>query len=246
MSGQYDHIAGIYESIFPLSDAAFSFMRERAGGKGSKLLDAGCGTGELALRLQQAGFEVTAFDLESSMIGRAEAGKRRLGLSGPEFLVMGMEEMGERLPAGAFSLVSCIGNTIAHLEDRATVTAFLRACARLLLPGGTLALQLLDYRYILESRPEQLPPLTAEGYRFLRAYDYRELPGHILFTTRLETAGGELVEERRVRLYPVTGLTLEDILTDLGFSDLRFFGGFSGEPPGGGRLPLVLSARNVR
>ncbi len=240
--GNYDHIASIYENIFPLSEEAFSFIRERAGSEGSDILDAGCGTGELAISLQKSGYEVSAFDLESSMIEKAEKRRRELALSGPRFLSMGMEEMGRRLSGDRYSLICCIGNTIAHLDGEDAAGRFLADASDLLLPGGSLVLQLLNYRMILETRPGELPPIELEAYRFLRFYDYSGLPGSLLFTTRLEDREGRLLDERRVKLFPLTDVMIESALSGCGFGDIRFFGGFSGEAPGRGRLPLVVSA----
>jgi SAM-dependent methyltransferase len=240
--GNYDHIAAIYEKIFPLSEEALAFISGRAGGRGAEVLDAGCGTGELAISLQKSGYKVTAFDLEPSMIEKAEKRRKEEALAGPRFLSMGMEEMSSRLSGSSYSLISCIGNTIAHLDGPAAADRFLSDASDLLIPGGSLVLQLLNYGLILETRPAALPPIELEGYRFLRFYDYSALPGSLVFTTRLEDPEGVLLDERRVRLFPLTDTMIGDALSGIGFGDIRFFGGFSGEAPGKGRLPLVVSA----
>jgi SAM-dependent methyltransferase len=224
--GNYDHIAAIYEKIFPLSEEALAFISGRAGGRGAEVLDAGCGTGELAISLQKSGYKVTAFDLEPSMIEKAEKRRKEEALAGPRFLSMGMEEMSSRLSGSSYSLISCIGNTIAHLDGPAAADRFLSDASDL----------------ILETRPAALPPIELEGYRFLRFYDYSALPGSLVFTTRLEDPEGVLLDERRVRLFPLTDTMIGDALSGIGFGDIRFFGGFSGEAPGKGRLPLVVSA----
>src|SRR4029434_5965499 len=48
-------------------------LRERALPAGASILDAGCGTGSLALMLAASGYRVTGVDYSSEMIARARA-----------------------------------------------------------------------------------------------------------------------------------------------------------------------------
>jgi glycine/sarcosine N-methyltransferase len=240
---QYDHIAAIYQTIFPLLDAAVSFIRSYAGPPGGSLLDVGCGTGELALTLQKEGYQLTAFDLEPEMIRQAEAQRESLSLEeGPRFLTAGMEEMADFLPHSHFSLIYCIGNTISHLSGPEALHRFCTEAHELLQSQGRLVLQLLDYDAILEQRPAFLPKIEAGKYTFLRFYDYSFLPEKLVFTTKLEETDGPLLEERKLSLYPFARADLEMALSSSGFSPPCFYGGFDRSPAGGGKLPLVVSA----
>src|SRR5258708_7404922 len=57
------------------------FASKRVASRNPYLLDLGCGTGRLALRFLEAGYEVTGLDLSEDMLALAEArcAKYRIG-----------------------------------------------------------------------------------------------------------------------------------------------------------------------
>src|SRR5262249_48694894 len=54
-------------------DRLIALLKERGVAPPASVLDAGCGTGTLALHLAAAGYRVTAVDLSAAMIGTARA-----------------------------------------------------------------------------------------------------------------------------------------------------------------------------
>lgn len=97
----------------------------------ARILDAGCGTGRVAVRLAELGYDVVGVDVDATMldVARAEAPDLdwRLGDLASFDLGPGME--------GAFDVVLVAGNTIPLLEHG----TLLDACERLahhLTPGG--------------------------------------------------------------------------------------------------------------
>lgn len=89
----------------------------------ARVLDAGCGTGRIAVRLDELGYDVVGVDVDPSMlaVARAEAPGLDWRLGDLATLDLGPEMH------GAFDLVLVAGNTLPLLEP-GTLTA---ACARL-------------------------------------------------------------------------------------------------------------------
>ena len=95
----------------------------------SSILDAGCGTGRIAIELHRRGFQVTGVDLDADMI---EAARRKAPHM--EWLVDDLARM--TLPM-RFALIAMPGNVMIYCrpEDRALIVANL---ARHLEVGGVL------------------------------------------------------------------------------------------------------------
>jgi 2-polyprenyl-3-methyl-5-hydroxy-6-metoxy-1,4-benzoquinol methylase len=95
----------------------------------SSVLDAGCGTGRVAIELARTGIEVVGVDVDASMLATA----RRLG---PR--VTWVESDLAALDLGrTFDVVVMAGNVLLFTPS-GTEAAVVAACARHLRPGGTL------------------------------------------------------------------------------------------------------------
>jgi 2-polyprenyl-3-methyl-5-hydroxy-6-metoxy-1,4-benzoquinol methylase len=97
-------------------------------GRGSRILDAGCGTGRIADHLADCGHDVLGVDLDADLISAGRAHYPGLALRQLDLL--------EVSPAlGMFELVVCAGNVMLYLEP-GTERAVLAALASVLAPGG--------------------------------------------------------------------------------------------------------------
>jgi 2-polyprenyl-3-methyl-5-hydroxy-6-metoxy-1,4-benzoquinol methylase len=100
-----------------------------------RLLDIGCGTGQLAIEAAADGLSALGVDFAQEMIDQCNANKAAAG-SAAEFLCASALD----LPAdiGSCDILSAQGFIeYISLDD---LTAFLRTCRELLVPGGMLAL----------------------------------------------------------------------------------------------------------
>jgi S-adenosylmethionine-dependent methyltransferase len=102
-----------------------------------RVLDAGCGLGELAVELARSGSEVVAADASEPMLTEAE---RRAGDSSVRWVAVEVERAAERFADERFDLVLC-HNVLGYVADPATTCASL---ATLLEPGGMLSLTVLN------------------------------------------------------------------------------------------------------
>jgi len=102
---------------------------------GQRVLDAGCGLGQLAIRLAQAGHEVAALDFAEGMIASAQENAVRAGAT-VEWRQLAVEDAAGVFPPESFDLVLC-HSVLSYVRDPAAVV---RDLAGLLRPGGILSL----------------------------------------------------------------------------------------------------------
>jgi glycine/sarcosine N-methyltransferase len=150
----------------------------------SRVLDMACGTGQHAIALGRAGYDVTAADLSAGMISRARANAAAAGVP----ITVSQLGFGEiQSPMGArsdrphearlqpFDAILCLGNSLPHLLTEAQMVRALTDMARALKPGGILIVQLRNFRRVLDRQERFMPPeahTSADGeWVFFRFYD---------------------------------------------------------------------------
>ena len=169
---------------------------ERLGTLEGRLVDLGCGGGELCAHAAGLGFQVIGVDIADGMIGEAQG--RRQALPEParrrlELRVGNALDSG--LPAGFADAVTAIG-LVEYLEGDDT---FFREAARLLRPGGVLVVSCRNRLFNLASlndytREEieggQASTLLVELQAFVKDAGEPDRLGE--FAARLRHAAGEL------------------------------------------------------
>ncbi len=177
----FDRIAPVYDGMnramtLGLDRKWRRLTAEAVVRPGDRVLDACCGTGDLALADARAGGRVTGVDFSAEMLARAER-------KAPEFDWVQADAAALPFPAGSFDAVT-VGFGIRNLAD---LEAGLRELARVLLPGGRLGcLEITRPRGVL--RPffrlwfDGLVPLAGKVLPGGAAYSYlpasvRRFPG---------------------------------------------------------------------
>lgn len=130
----HDEIAAVMDPRempkVPLSTLDSSVLEQIEVRPGARVLDLGCGSGDLTLHLLERGAHVTALDLSPGMIRLAE---RRVAIHGSgataTFVAAPVEQTG--LPDEHFDVV--VGRFILHHLDARLAS---REIARILRPGG--------------------------------------------------------------------------------------------------------------
>jgi len=113
-------------------------VKARAPFSGLSLIDIGCGGGLIAEPMRRMGFEVTAIDASSENIGTARAHADQVGLD-IAYRAATVEQMVEA-GAGPFDVVL----TMEVIEHVADPEAFIRACSKLIKPGGLMIVATLN------------------------------------------------------------------------------------------------------
>lgn len=110
---------------------------ERLGSPRGRLVDLGCGGGELCAHAATLGFAVIGIDSAEGMVAEAEARRMSLPPDVQKRLALAQADIfANGLPAGGADAVTAIG-LLEYLDDD---HAFLTEAARLLRPGGVLVI----------------------------------------------------------------------------------------------------------
>jgi SAM-dependent methyltransferase len=126
----------------------------------ARIVEVGCGTGQMSLYLARADRIVVGADLTLASLRLAEAARRRFGLEGVRFVESDLNRPGLR--EGAFDVVYCSG-VLHHTPDPRA--AFARV-ARLARPGGMVVIGLYNAIARLPLRLRRLVARTS-GYRWI-------------------------------------------------------------------------------
>jgi SAM-dependent methyltransferase len=103
-------------------------VAELAGDPPALVLDAGCGTGRVAIELARRGYDVVGIDTEAAMLDTARA-------KAPDLEWMLADLSSAALPESRFDLVVAAGNVMIFLE-LGTEAAVMSNLARTVTPGG--------------------------------------------------------------------------------------------------------------
>lgn len=236
----YSVLSRYYDEVFPLSEECSGFVQKNMNSGGS-LLDAGCGTGELVLRLQKEGIQAYGFDLDEGMILSAASAAADAGLPGNDlFRITNLSEMKNQYEDKSQDVLSCLGNTLIHIPFNEQFQ-FLQDTAKVLKPGGLLILQILNYNNILHEGMK-FPLIETENCIFRRTYEARELEGELNFVTELIIKKSGETYTNSIIHYPLLPETLMAALSMSGYSSWETFGSYDGSPAGEGKLPLIITA----
>lgn len=129
---------GEFKPLHDLNPLRLDYIDRRAGIAGKRVVDVGCGGGLLSEGMSHRGAEVLGIDLaggalEVARLHALETGARL------EYRQITVEALAEEMP-GQFDLVTCL-EMLEHVPDPASV---LRACARLVKPGGDVVVSTLN------------------------------------------------------------------------------------------------------
>lgn len=118
-------------------------LLEERGQRTGRVLDAGCGTGSLALLLAGRGYGVVGIDLSEAMI---EIARRKDANGSVTWRVADITAFDVLDTGGPFDLVTCVADTLNHLETLDEWEAAFRCFAAHLRPGGRLLLDAMTCR----------------------------------------------------------------------------------------------------
>jgi len=214
------------------------------------VLDTACGTGWHAIALAQKGYTTAGCDASRAMIERARTNAAQAGVN-VRFETADFQRLD--LFPGKFNAILCLGNSLPHLLSREElVTAFEQILGRLE-HDGLIILHNLNYDLRLKTKPRFFSASGSADTLVWRFADYGSqfITFHTaLFERKNPDESTKVlswsVEVNSTLQRPWLSRDLDDVLTQVGFGDIRHFGGLDGssyEPEKSGDLVIVAQAR---
>jgi glycine/sarcosine N-methyltransferase len=199
-----------------------------------RLLDLGSGTGEHARFLAAHGYEVVGVDSSPSMLEKSAAEPAE----GDVRFAFGDIREVDRVVEGKFGAAICIGNVLPHLTERDDLQRFARALRSVILPGGPVLIQILNYDRI-EAKKERALPINFlpdpddpdATIVFVRLMELQPDGRVIFIPSSLKLRSDreeplELVSSQRVEIRGWRNADLERAFRENGFTSSTTYGAF--------------------
>ncbi|MFT7186616.1 MAG: 2-polyprenyl-6-hydroxyphenyl methylase/3-demethylubiquinone-9 3-methyltransferase [Pseudohongiellaceae bacterium] len=127
-----------FKPLHDINPLRLNYIDERARLPGKRVLDVGCGGGILSEGLCQRGAHVMGIDMGVAPLSVAKLHGLESGIE-VEYQQITVEALAEQ-QAGTFDVVACL-EMLEHVPDPASI---IKACAKLLKPGGQLFLSTIN------------------------------------------------------------------------------------------------------
>lgn len=159
-----------FKPLHDINPLRLNYIDERAHLPGKRVVDVGCGGGILSEGLCQRGAHVMGIDMGEAPLSVAKLHGLESGFE-VNYQQMTVEELAEQ-QAGTFDVVTCL-EMLEHVPSPASV---IKACAKLLKPGGHLFLSTINrnpkaYLFAIvgaEHILKMLPKGTHEFKKFIK------------------------------------------------------------------------------
>jgi SAM-dependent methyltransferase len=226
VADSYDTLAGVYEWLVPEPlrtprGAAEAFAGiVRTFDAGARILDCAAGTGQLAVGLALAGFEVVASDASAAMVRRTRALAARHAVDVPA-VRCSWEELAAQGWRESFDAVFCVGNSLTHAAGKTGRRAALRAMAGVLRAGGLLVVTSRNWERVRDKGSglevaDQLAVLDGERALVVHAWTIprRWDEPHFLdvAVARIDDSGGVTTSGEKLPFWP---FRVDELAADL-------------------------------
>ena len=242
----YDAIAHRYDAhgwdwYAPTTgERLLALLAERGVTAGSRILDAGCGTGTLALRLAGAGYEVAGVDLSPSMIERAR-GKdtaRRVDWREGDITALELDTR--------FDAIVTVADVLNHLPDLDRWEAAFRSFHRHLRPGGLLVADVMTARGLAQMDQQSVQERGGVTLILAIVWEPRERRSTLKVTSFAPAPSDPGRYERTSETISEWAFPIADVLERVahaGFSPVERVWGTEAEAEDDDRLTILARAR---
>jgi SAM-dependent methyltransferase len=171
----YSWILGDFDTAYHANVDLFERLR-LSPEQGDLAADLGCGPGCQSLPLAERGFRVVAIDFCQELLDElAERGGDLQITTVCDDLTDFEQHIGD-----SPDLIVCMGDTLVHLPDSASVDQLIDRVCSALKPGGTFVYSIRDYVSSEPTGADRFVPIRADNQQIFTCFlDYREKVVHV-------------------------------------------------------------------
>ncbi|WP_425447078.1 class I SAM-dependent methyltransferase [Dethiothermospora halolimnae] len=226
--GFYEELSNYYDVIFPVSDKKVKFLNDKVN-RNSDILDIACGTGNYTIELSKLGHNVDGIDLDGEMIERAinKSNDEDVDINVIKGNMLSIKEI---FKDKKYDMVFSLGNSVVHLNSIEDVKKLVYDVYSILNENGSLIIQIINYDRILKYSIDHLPTIDREekGVKFIRNYCFKN--NKVYFNTEIVLTNKEESYKNSIPLLPLKSSEILNILEEVGFENIKFYGDFDGNP----------------
>jgi glycine/sarcosine N-methyltransferase len=212
-------------------------------------LDVACSTGFHVIMLRRLGLDAVGIDASPKMIEKARTNSVTCGVT-VEYILGDFTNMSKRFSEG-FDLITCLGDTVAHLKSGQDLKKLFQEVYKSLSPGGLFVIHSRNYDFIMKHQARFTPPTGSrngtEETLFFRLLDFNPK------SLNLSIAKFRWHENRwessvyTTEIYPYLKRELESALRSVGFAKLESYRNYNFEDydPNGSDLILIAQKKGV-
>jgi 2-polyprenyl-3-methyl-5-hydroxy-6-metoxy-1,4-benzoquinol methylase len=208
-------------------------------------LDIGCSTGFHVVMLRRMGIDSSGIDSSPKMIEKAKANAIACGVN-VEYILGDMTQLSRRFSEG-FDLITCLGDTLAHVGNKKDVSRTLKEIQNCLNPNGLFVIQSLNYANIIKKKirflPPSLPPNLMSETQYFRTLDYTKGSFILNLTEHAWYKNKWAVSNFSTKITPYTKKELETLLKLAGLKQIQSYQNFNFEDYDVNETNLILVAR---
>lgn len=213
----YTRFSDVYDEIFPLKNDKLNFLTEFIQDKES-VLDIGTATGSFLQLAQEHQLNAQGFDLDARMVSLAQ--EKNLNV-----WQMDMNDL--NTITDNFDLITCLGNTLAHLDNLEDLDKFMKENYRILNNQGELLIQVVNFNKTLKDDVHKLPTLYNDSKTISLEREYKKNDYKLHFNNVLTIAKSQY--NSTVDLYPFTSHQIRKAALKHNFKILSEYGDYSKE-----------------
>lgn len=228
----YETFAFIYDEVMDaaLYDQWLAFSKRHLPADTKEILELACGTGDLAVKFAQDGYDVIGLDLSEEML--MIASERAFAADTPVQFVEG--DMLDLSEVGQYQAVTCFSDSICYMQNREQVQQVFDEVYRCLEEAGTFIFDVHSTYQIDTIFPEYSYHYQTDAFAFL----WDSYPGekkhsieHFLtFFVQQEDGSFERSDElHQERTYPLEAYQM--LLESAGFSEVGVYADFTDDAP---------------
>ncbi|MCK4979247.1 MAG: DUF2784 family protein, partial [Candidatus Delongbacteria bacterium] len=235
----YQSIAEVYDYIFPKNRKQLEFIENISTiAKEESILDVGCATGNLSELLAERSDNITGIDLDDDLLSIA---KKKQTNGRITYKKVNMLHLKEHFDNNSFEKIVSFGNTLVHLPSRESVAEYFKTVYELLKKNGSFIVQIINYDRIINKNIENLPTIDNEEIKFVRNYKYNKDIDSVDFITKLHIKKDDKVIRNRIPLLALKKDEINKFLIEVGFQNIKFYGGLDGQELTENSVPLLFS-----